>query len=72
MAMIIERQFSTAGHLVRISVEKGASGWNIQEEFDSAVVHAEHCEDWHRVERAMGRLEMHALHHEWPVHVAHH
>ena len=69
--MVVERQFSTEGHVVRIAVEKGTSGWNIQEEFDSAVVRVEHCDDWHRVERAMGLLEMHALHHEWAPRVPH-
>ena len=59
--MIVEREFSKPGHLVRLGVEKTATGWNVQEEVDSSIVHVEHHDDWHRVERAVWRMEIQAL-----------
>lgn len=59
--MVIDRKFATHGHVVRLAIEEKASGWDVQEECDSAVVHVEHHDDWHRVERAMWLLEMQVL-----------
>jgi len=58
--MLIDREFATDGHVIRLSVEQTAKGWLVEEERDSAIVHVEHHNDWHRVERAMRRLEMKA------------
>jgi hypothetical protein len=41
------------GHTRRFLIEaKGADGWEVREEQDSAVVRAKVYDDWHRVERA--------------------
>ena len=61
--MVIDREFATHGHVVRLTVEERAGGWDVQEESDSAVVHVKHYDDWHRVERAMRLLEMEARRH---------
>jgi hypothetical protein len=58
--MVIDRQFATDGHIIRLAVEPTAKGWIVEEQRDSAIVHVEHHNDWHRVERAMQRLEMEA------------
>ena len=58
--MVIDRQFATDGHVIRLAVEQTAKGWIVEEQRDSAIVHVEHHDDWHRVERAMKRLEMEA------------
>jgi ADP-ribosylglycohydrolase len=58
--MVVDRQFFAHGHVVRLAVEVAASGWDIQETFDSAIVHVEHHSDWHRVERALWLLEIKA------------
>jgi hypothetical protein len=58
--MVIDREFATAGHVIRLAVEQTAKGWIVEEQRDSAIVHVEHHDDWHRVERAMKRLEMEA------------
>ena len=55
--MLIDRQIPAQGHVVRIVTELSAVGWDVREELDSMTVHAEHYNDWHRVERAMDRLE---------------
>ena len=69
--MVVERQFSSHGHTVRLAVERGLTGWNIQEECDSAVVHVEHCDDWHRVERTLHLLEMKAISHDFGARTGH-
>jgi hypothetical protein len=61
--MSLDRQFATHGHMFRLAVEEKASGWDVQERYDSALVHVEHHDDWHRVERAMWLLEMEAFRH---------
>ena len=58
--MVIDREFATDGHVVRLAVEQTSQGWLVEEQRDSAIVHVEHHNDWHRVERAMRRLEMKA------------
>ena len=50
---MFEQNLSCAGHTRRFLIEsKGASGWEVREEQDSAVVRAKLYDDWHRVERA--------------------
>ena len=58
--MVIDRQFATDGHIIRLAVEQTSKGWLVEEHRDSAIVHVEHHDDWHRVEGAMRRLEMEA------------
>ena len=68
--MVLDRKFATHGHVIRLVVEETAFGWDVQERCDAAVVHVEHHDDWHHVERAMRLLEREARHHG-PVDVAH-
>lgn len=50
---MFEQNLSCDGHTRRFLIEsKGASGWEVREEQDSAVVRAKLYDDWHRVERA--------------------
>jgi hypothetical protein len=58
--MLIDREFATGGHVIRLAVEQTGKGWNVEEQRDSSIVHVEHHTDWHRVERAMRRLETEA------------
>jgi hypothetical protein len=60
---MVDRQFATRGHVFRLAVEEKANGWEVQERCDSTLVHVEHHDDWHRVERAVWLLEMKALCH---------
>jgi hypothetical protein len=59
--MIIDREFAVEGHVFRLAVEQAAIGWDVQERRDSIIVHVEHHDDWHRVERAVRLLELKAL-----------
>ncbi len=68
--MVIDRQFATHGHVVRLAVEEKRYGWDVREECDTRLVHVEHHDDWHRIERAMRLLEMEARRHD-PAHVTH-
>jgi hypothetical protein len=68
--MLINREFATEGHVIRLAVEQTANGWDVEEQCDSSVVHVEHHDDWHRVERAMWLLEMEA-HRHGAAHTAH-
>jgi hypothetical protein len=61
--MILDRQISTEGHIVHLGVALTPSGWNVFEKLDSTTVHVEHHEGWHRVERALDRLELEVLQH---------
>jgi len=58
--MVIDREFATDGHVIRLAVEQTAKGWDVEEQRDSTTVHVEHHNDWHRVERALRRLEREA------------
>jgi hypothetical protein len=52
-AAMFERNLSCDGHTRRFLIEaRGADGWEVREEQDSAVVRAKIYDDWHRVERA--------------------
>jgi hypothetical protein len=59
--MVADRRFSSHGHVVQLGARMTANGWDVQEELDSEIVHVEHHDDWHRVERAIQLLEMKAL-----------
>ena len=69
--MLIDRHISTGSHLVRLAIEQSTEGWDVREELDSTTVHVEHHDDWHRVERAMDRLEREVRHGVYAV-AAHH
>ncbi len=60
--MSIIRQFLSDGHDVRLIVEATDRGWDVREQVDASTVHREHHDDWHRVERALYRLEDDVLH----------
>ena len=50
---MFERSLHCGGHTRRFLIEsRGAKGWEVREEQDSAVVRAKVYDDWHRVERA--------------------
>jgi hypothetical protein len=68
--MSVNREFASHGHMVRLAIEERANGWDVQEECDSALVHVEHYDDWHRVERAM-RLREREVRRHGPAHIAH-
>jgi hypothetical protein len=67
--MELDREFASHGHVIRLAVEETANGWDVEERCDSAVVHVEHHDDWHRVERAIWLLERETLRYG-PTHVA--
>jgi len=60
--MLMDRHIPTAGHVVHLAIEQSPSGWDVREELDSTTIHVEHHDDWHRVERAMARLEREVRH----------
>ena len=66
--MSIIRQLSADGHHIRLIIESAERGWDVCEQIDAITTHREHHEDWHRVERAMHRLEHDVRHHRvtWP------
>ena len=37
--MMLDRQFATHGHMFRLAVEEKASGWDVQERYDSTPCH---------------------------------
>ena len=50
---MFERNLHCDGHTRRFLIKsRGADGWEVREEADSAVVRAKVYDDWHRVERA--------------------
>jgi hypothetical protein len=55
--MLIDRHIATGDHLVHLAIEQSTVGWDVREELDARTIHVEHYDDWHRVERAMDRLE---------------
>jgi N-methylhydantoinase B/oxoprolinase/acetone carboxylase alpha subunit len=59
---LFERNLSCDGHTRRFLIEtKGAEGWEVREEQDSAVVRAKVYDDWHRVERARSVFQVEIL-----------
>jgi hypothetical protein len=61
--MIIDRELAVDGHVLRLTVEQATIGWDVRQRCDSTIVHVEHHDDWHRVERAVKLLELTALRH---------
>jgi hypothetical protein len=62
--MIIDRELAVDGHVLRLTVEEADIGWDVRQRCDSTIVHVEHHNDWHRVERAVKLLELTALRHD--------
>jgi hypothetical protein len=53
------RAVTHSGHVRRFTVsDLGQDGWEVRVEHDSAVVRQLCYSDWHRVERALGMMEM--------------
>ena len=56
---MFEWNLSNGGHTRRFLIEsRGAEGWEVREEQDSAVVRAKLYDDWHRVERARSAFQV--------------
>jgi len=60
--MLIDRHIAAGKHLVHLTIDQSDAGWDVREELDSTTVRVEHYDDWHRVERAMDRLEREVRH----------
>ena len=69
--MALDRQISAGGHVVHFLIEPTCNGWNVREELDRTVVHTEHHDDWHRVERAVRLLELQVIRHGIAAAAAH-
>ncbi len=50
---MMTRELTQAGRVKRVTVTRGAVGWDVREELDSEVVRQTRYTDWHRVERAI-------------------
>ena len=55
--MTLERYLVNHGHIHRLVVRHGLTGWDVREEEDATVIRRTHHEDWHRVERAVKLFE---------------
>ena len=55
---MLTREYTSAGHVNRITLTKSRSGWEIREERDDTVVKRANYSDWHRVERAIQVFEV--------------
>ena len=53
---MLTREYTSAGHVNRITLTKSRTGWDVREERDDTVVKRAHYSDWHRVERAIQDL----------------
>ena len=52
------RELKQAGHVKRFTVrEAQGDGWEVREEVDSQLVSRARYHDWHRVERALMRID---------------
>ena len=69
--MLLDRHIPAGSHIVHIAIEQSSTGWDVREELDTRTVHLEHHDDWHRVERAMDRLEREVRHGIFTI-TAHH
>jgi hypothetical protein len=56
--MMLTREYTSAGHVSRITLTKSRTGWDVREERDDTVVKRMHYSDWHRVERAIQVFEL--------------
>jgi hypothetical protein len=55
---MLTREYTSAGHVNRITLTKSHTGWDLREERDDTVVKRAHYSDWHRVERAIQVFEL--------------
>jgi hypothetical protein len=55
---MLTREYTSAGHVNRITLSKNRTGWEIREERDDTVVKRATYSDWHRVERALQVFEL--------------
>ncbi|HYN07597.1 MAG TPA: hypothetical protein VES67_09425 [Vicinamibacterales bacterium] len=55
---MLTREYTSAGHVNRITLTKKPAGWEIREERDDTVVKRANYRDWHRVERAIQVFEL--------------
>jgi hypothetical protein len=52
------RELTQSGHVRRFTIrESGGDGWEVREEEDSRVIRHVLYRDWHRVERALQRID---------------
>lgn len=52
------RELRQAGHVRRFTISaSGGDGWEVREEQDSRLVRRVQYRDWHRVERAIMRID---------------
>jgi hypothetical protein len=51
--MMLERYLVNEAHVHHFVVRHDATGWDVREEQDGAIIHRAHLDDWHRVERAV-------------------
>ena len=58
---MLTREFTSAGHVNRITLTKNNRGWEVREERDDTVVKRATYSDWHRVERAILMFELSQL-----------
>lgn len=54
---MLTREYTSAGHVNRITLTKCRTGWDVREERDDTVVKRAHYSDWHRAERAIQVFE---------------
>jgi hypothetical protein len=59
---MLTREYTSAGHVNRVTITKGRTGWDVREERDDTVVKRVNYRDWHRVERAIQVFELSRLH----------
>jgi hypothetical protein len=59
---MLSREFTSEGHITRVTVTRNEGGWKLVEECDRQLVRDVQYTDWHRVERAMQSFEL-AGHH---------
>ena len=55
---MLTREYTSSGHVNRITLTKSLTGWDVREERDDTVVKRAHYTDWHRVERAIQVFEL--------------
>lgn len=59
---MLSREFTSEGHITRVTVTRSEGGWKLVEERDRQLVRDVQYTDWHRVERAMHAFELSGQH----------
>lgn len=54
------REHRLPDHVLRFSVQKSKTGWDVTEEIDGRTVFSFSYSDWHRVERRLRKFEAEA------------